>query len=192
MAERAIRFLLPDWRRDGRMLGRAPHWPWHNAKPFVLDTLLFGDQWYYDEGFITLWHHTPAGAFRDHIRRALERRVYGTAGLLAALHGHAWWPIQDIWNNAKSVGMVQTLLFARQAGHAATRLDKALEAMRRLLCTPRYAARLGVMPADAERPSARHYLQTWSGMAMEATGFAGMTLAEMLKPGVLYLAECPR
>lgn len=189
VAERAIRFLLSDWRSDGRMLGRAPHWPWHDGKPFVLDTLLFGDQWYYDEGFITTWHHTSAGAFRDRIRLALHRRAHGAAGLLAALRGHAWWPIQDIWNNAKSVGIVQTLLFAGQVGDTSARMDTALEDMRRMLCAPRYAARLGVMPDDSERPSARHYLQTWSGMAMEATGFAGMTLAEMLKPGVLYLAS---
>ena len=34
--------------------------------------------------------------------------------------------------------------------------------------------------------------QTWSGMRMEATGFAGMTLAEMIKPGVLYLGSFAR
>lgn len=188
VAERAIRFLLRDWRSDGRMLGRSPHWPVHNRKPFVLDSLLFGDQWYYDEGFITTWHHTPAGAFRDRIQLALHRRVHGSAGLLAALQGRAWWPIQDIWNNAKSVGIVQTPLFASHIGDNSARLDAALEDMRYILCTPRYAARLGVMPDDTERPAAKHYLQTWSGMSMEATGFAGMTLAEMLKPGVLYLA----
>lgn len=60
--------------------------------------------------------------------------------------------------------------------------------MRRFICTPQYARRVGIMVADAERPAAVHGYHTWSGMRMEATGFAGMTLAEMVEPGILYLA----
>jgi hypothetical protein len=45
------------------------------------------------------------------------------------------------------------------------------------------------MPEDAERPGILHGLTTWSGIANEATGFAGMTLAEGLSPGILYLTH---
>ena len=188
-AQRAVEFLLNDWRPDGRMLGRAPHWYVRNGEPFVLETLHFGDQWYYDEGFITTWHHAPEGDFRRRVHHALENRVHGSAGLLAALNGQVWWPIQDIWNNAKSIGLVQTLQFAQQFGTSTPRLQSALRDTSRFLCTPACAARLGIRPEDAERPGILYGLTTWSGMANEATGFAGMTLAEGLKPGILYLAD---
>lgn len=188
VARRAIEFLLPDWRADGRMIGRAPHWVVRNRKPFVMETLYFGDQWYYDEGFITTSLHASDAVFRARVEQALSKRVFGEHGLLKALGGAAWWKVQDIWNNAKSIGMVQTLLHVQRAGRSAPELDRALNGMRRILCTREYARRLGVMPEDAERPAGIHGLTTWSGMRMEATGFAGMTLAEMLKPGVLYLA----
>jgi hypothetical protein len=188
VAQRAIEFLLADWRSDGRMLGRGPHWYFRNGEPFVLEPLHFGDMWYYDEGFITTWHHAPLGEFRDRIHQALRNRVYGTAGLLRSLDGDVWWPLQDIWNNAKSIGIVQTLLFARQYGLSSPHLESALADLNRFLCTSTYTERLGIMSDDAERPAVLHGLLTWSGMTNEATGFAGMTLAESIKPGVLYLA----
>lgn len=187
VAQRAIEFLLKDWRSDGRMLGRGPHWYFRNGEPFVLETHHFGDQWYYDEGFITTWHHAPEGAFRDRVRQALANRVHGSAGLLKALNGNVWWPIQDIWNNAKSIGIVQTLLFVKQFGTSSPRLETALADANRFICTPDYAERLGITVNDAERPAVLHGLMTWSGMANEATGFAGMTLGETIRPGVLYL-----
>ncbi|MCX5659679.1 MAG: hypothetical protein NTW19_08155 [Planctomycetota bacterium] len=187
IAQRAIEFLLRDCRPDGRMLGRGPHWYFRDGKPFVLETLHFGDQWYYDEGFITTWHHAAPSPFRDKTRVALENRVHGSAGLLKAMDGNVWWPNQDIWNNAKSVGIAQTLLFVREFGATSPRLEAALVDATRLIRTPACAARLGVMVDDAERPASLHGLMTWGGMANEATGFAGMTLAEAIKPGVLYL-----
>lgn len=188
-AQRAIEYLLQDWRPDGRMLGRAPHWYVRNGDPFVLEPLHFGDQWYYDEGFITTWHHAREGGFRRRVQQALDNRVHGSSGLLAALDGQTWWPIQDIWNNAKSIGIVQTLQFARDFGTTTPRLERALADTGRVLCTPAYAERLGIRAEDAERPKLLYGLATWSGMANEATGFAGMTLAEGLRPGILYLAD---
>jgi hypothetical protein len=187
VAERAMRFLLKDWRTDGLMLGRAPHWVVHNGKPFVLDRLHFGDQWYYDEGFITVWHHTGDARLRQDLQRALQRRVHGRAGLLAAKGDATWWPYQDVWNNAKSVGMVQTLLFVQRHGHRTTQLDQAMTDAAHLLGDTTLRQSLGVMASDRGRPISRHTIRSWAGLRMEATGFAGMTLAEMIKPGGLYL-----
>lgn len=186
-AMRGIAFLLPDWQPSGRMIGRAPHWEVHNRQPFLLEPLHFGDQWYYDEGFITTARHCPDDALRTRIHEALRWRVYGEEGLLAALGNQVWWPIQDIWNNAKSIGMVQTLLYAQTHLGSSPTLDEAIAGMRRFLCTPEYARRLGIMADDRERPASVFGYQTWTGMDRQSAGFAGMTLAEMLKPGVLYL-----
>jgi hypothetical protein len=43
------------------------------------------------------------------------------------------------------------------------------------------------MANDSEHPANKFGSRSWGGMAIEATGFAGMTIAEMIKPGVLYL-----
>jgi hypothetical protein len=59
--------------------------------------------------------------------------------------------------------------------------------MRRFLCTPEYARRLAIMADDRERPVDKYGYQTWTGMDRQSVGFAGMTLAEMIKPGVIYL-----
>ncbi|MCF7688708.1 MAG: hypothetical protein K9M98_00800 [Cephaloticoccus sp.] len=192
VANRAMRFLLKDWRTDGRMLGRAPHWVVHNGKPFVLDRLHFGDQWYYDEGFITTWHHTTDASLRHALQRALHHRVHGRAGLLAAQGNATWWPFQDIWNNAKSVGMVQTLLFVQRHGKSTPRLEQAITEARHLLSVPALRRSLGVMTPDRGRPITRHAIRSWAGLRMEATGFAGMTLAEMIQPGALYLSTITR
>lgn len=189
VARDAIRFLLPDWLDDGRTIGRCTtHWFMRNRLPFVMEPLYFGDQWYYDEGFITTALHAQDENLRRDIIDAIRRRVFGTCGLLAALDGKVWWPVQDIWNNAKSLGMVQTLLSAKQSGMTSPGLEDALECMNAVLCTPEYSVRLGTMANDDERPASVHLNRTWSGTGIEATGFAGMTIAEMIKPGVLYLA----
>lgn len=186
----AIRFLLPDWFRDGRMIGRSPHWCVRNRLPFVLEPLYFGDHYYFDEGFITTAYHTRDEGLRDRINEAMRWRVFGQCGLLASLRGRAWWPVEGLttWGRAKSAGMPQSLLYARRCGCGGAELDDALSCMEKFLCTHAYARRLGVAVEDDERPADVHGHQTWSGMRMEATGFAAMTLAEMIKPGVLYLA----
>jgi len=187
VAADAIQYLLSDWREDGSMVGRGPHWFVRSGQPFVLEPLYFGDIWYYDEGFITTSLHADDEAFRRRIDTAMGWRVFGARGLLQALEGKVWWPIQDTWDNAKSIGMVQTLLYARTHEMGTPALEEALADMRRFLCVPEYRRRLGIMPDDTEHPASVYGYQTWSGMSMESTGFAGMTLAEMIKPGVIYL-----
>ncbi len=189
VADRALQGLLPDWRADGRILGRYSHWCVRNRLPFIMDPLYFGDQYYYDEGFITTARHTRDEKFRRQLHEVIKNRVYGTCGLMATLGDRTWWPMEnaDIWNRAKSAGMPQTLLYARACGVTLPRLEKALDHIKKILCLPKYAQFLGIMPEDSERPATKYAYFTWSGMQQEATGFAGMTLAEMIKPGVLYL-----
>jgi len=192
VAADAIRYLLPDWRTDGRMTGRAPHWVVRSGQPFVMESLYFGDMWYYDEGFVTTSLHAQDDDLCHRIDEALGWRVFGSQGLLHTMGGQVWWPIQNIWNNAKSIGLVQTLLHARVCGTSTPALEEALVRTRKFLCTPEFSRRLGIMVEDAEHPARVYGFQTWSGMRMEATGFAGMTLAEMIQPGVLYLASSRR
>jgi hypothetical protein len=196
IAADAIRFLLAHVLDDGRVIGQGPHWPVHSGQPFPLEPLFFADLWYYDEGLITVSRHTSDKALRQELDEAIGRRVFGARGLIAALEGAPWWPIQDIWNNAKSLGMIQTLLFARARGRATPELETVLAGLIKLLCLPEYSRRVGVMLEPVELPGLDYshtnffhegYRLSWAGLTMEATGFAGMTMAEIIRPGIIYL-----
>jgi hypothetical protein len=66
-------------------------------------------------------------------------------------------------------------------------LRNLAEAARRFLCTPEFACRIGLMVNDPELPWGGHSLQSWSGCAVAATGFGGLSLAEMAEPGAIWL-----
>jgi hypothetical protein len=66
-------------------------------------------------------------------------------------------------------------------------LKRTLERMMKTLCIPEYSQSLGVMNEKNSCPDVLKRTHCWAGMTMEATGFAGMTLAENIKPGILYL-----
>jgi hypothetical protein len=185
-ANRAIRFLLPDWRENGRMIGRAPHWPVRNRKPFLFEPTYFGDMYYYDEGFTTVLHHTKDESLAEDLRTALKNRVRGASGLLSTLGEENWWVIQDTWNNAKSIGMIATLLEVQRHIAPGKDLEETITRLMRFLTTSEFSAVLGVMPDDTERPANIYGMQTWSGTAGEATGFAGMILGELLVPKSMY------
>jgi len=59
--------------------------------------------------------------------------------------------------------------------------------LKKFICTPKYARLLGVMVDDPDLPWGPHSLQSWTGCSISATGFAGLALAEMIKPGITYL-----
>ena len=79
------------------------------------------------------------------------------------------------------------MLFVQRHGHRTTQLDQAMTDAANLLGDTTLRQSLGVMASDRGRPISRHTIRSWAGLRMEATGFAGMTLAEMIKPGGLYL-----
>lgn len=187
-AERAIRYLLPDWKASGRVFGRAPHWTVRSHRPFLLEKRYFGDQWYYDEGMLTVYFHTEDENLKQDIKAAVSAHVNGAEGLLSLFktQQQLWWPIQDIWNNAKGIGLVQTLMFDERFLQGNDGLSARIWTMIRLICTPSLGRVLGIMLEDEDPGVHIDVSQRWSGMNREATGFAGMTLAEYLKPGILY------
>ena len=66
-------------------------------------------------------------------------------------------------------------------------IDRAVAMFKRFLCTPAFAHRIGIMVEDADLPWGKHSLQTWACCSISATGFAGLSVAEMIKPGVVFL-----
>jgi hypothetical protein len=44
------------------------------------------------------------------------------------------------------------------------------------------------MENDPDLPWGGHSLMSWTGCAVAATGFAGLALADMVEPGISYMA----
>jgi len=66
-------------------------------------------------------------------------------------------------------------------GRSMTPDAEVQEAVRRaaaFLCNPQFAARIGVM-VDPDLP--------WGHYSLAATGFGGLLLAELVRPGVIYM-----
>jgi len=174
IGERAARFLLDNWQEDGRPIHH------HHAKDTtsVHKSTAFGDVYYYHEAILWAWHYTRDDRLKEQIKRVYKWHIKGSAGLLAARENGVWWPVRDTWTNSKAGGMLSVLF---EYDHFMCPDPEVHEAVRRgtiFLCTPEYAERIGVM-VNPEVP--------WGKFSMAATGFAGVSLAEIVQPGVIFL-----
>jgi hypothetical protein len=195
VADRAVSFLLQGWNEDGRPLS----WPFDGQfpdHPYYQPVLHFGDQFYTHDGLACALVHTRDDALRGRLFAAMRRWLFGSRGMLATIGEGSWLPLQETWNNSKSAALpiFFQLFLHRGPGLGASaeelaRVDALQEVARKFLCTPAYARRIGVMLDDPQDlPWGNHSLQSWTGCAVAATGFAGLALAEMVKPGIVFLA----
>ncbi len=174
IAEHAVQFLLENWQADGRPIHH------HHAldQAGVVKVTNFGDILYYHEAILWVWHWTADEALKEKIRRVYAWHIKGPRGLLAARQQGVWWPLTDPWTNSKAAAMPLVWMeYDRSMEHDA----EVAEAVRRatcLLCNPELAARIGIL-CDPEMP--------WGEFGTTATGFGGLTLAELVRPGVIYL-----
>jgi hypothetical protein len=174
IAERAASFLLDNWQSDGRPI----HHHHAEARTQVLDVTAFGDICYYHEAILWVWHWTDNEALKSKIRRVYACHIKGDRGLLAARAGGVWWPVADPWTNWKAAAMPLVLV---EYARSMAKDPEVTEAARRatvFLCTPEYAERIGVL-CDPSMP--------WGLHATTATGFAGLVLAEIARPGIVFL-----
>lgn len=184
VAEKAVKFLLDDWKPDGRTISREPIWGKTDPDREVLvDCTDFGYVLYHNEGLLYTYYQTPSKLLRKRIQDVWEK-MYVPA-LLRALGKNAWWPLQDGWNNAKSAATPLVLLALAGAGN-----KEVLEPIKRLGCflsITDHNIRIGVMANEPVLPwGGRNSHQGWAGFSREVSGWAGMTLAEIIKPGILY------
>ncbi|MFH1923170.1 MAG: hypothetical protein ABIP48_25185 [Planctomycetota bacterium] len=177
VAERATHFLLDNWQEDGRPIHH------HHAEDTtrVLDLTEAGDMgnlYYYHEAILWVWHWTNDEALKEKIRRVFGWHIQGAKGLLGARENGVWWPLGHPWGNAKTGAMPLVLIeYDRSMGEA----PEVREAVRRsagFLSHPDFAGRIGVT-CEPTMP--------WGLHSMQATGFAGLSLAELTQPGVTFL-----
>ncbi len=186
-ARRAAEFLLDKWRTDGRPVC-SPHWSQNAGREYVQPVTQFGDIFYYHDGILFVYHHTENSQFRRKVQEVYRWHIDGERGLQRAIGDKAWFPLQDAWDNSKTAGMPLVFLMRhRMDRHKGT--GRTLEVLRRFLSSPPLAMRIGVMLEDPDLPWGGHSLQSWACCSVAATGFAGLSLAEMIQPGIVYLAR---
>ncbi len=185
VAERAAWYLLHNWKQDGRPISHA-HISVKEGAVYDQPVTHFGDNFYYSDGILMLYHHTEDSLLKNKIEQVYGWYLKGEKGLLNALDNRSWFPLQDAWNNSKTAGIPLAFLVYQQTCNDAA-IDRAIAMFKRFLCTPSFARRIGIMVEDADLAWGKHSLQTWAGCSVSATGFAGLSIAEMIKPGVVFL-----
>jgi hypothetical protein len=178
IAERAAGFLLDNWLPDGRPIHH------HHALPTSepVKCTQFGDIYYYHEAILWVWHWTADPALKDKIRRVYQWHIKGPRGLLAARAHGVWWPPEHPWVDSKAAAMPLVFLEYQRNMAADAEVQEAVRRAAVFLCHPDFASRIGIM-VDPELP--------WGQFSMAATGFGGLFLAEMVRPGVIFLCEKP-
>jgi hypothetical protein len=185
VAEKAAHFLADHWNEDGQSVCYNHH-STKGGLVLAQPVTCFGADFYTIDGLYMVYHHTQDRVLCDKIIKAMGWYIKGEKGLLALLGQHSWWPLQDAWNNSKTAGIPLAFLnYQRQISDPA--VDRFVSLARRFLCTPDFSQRLGVMVEDSDVPWGGHSLQSWAGCTVSATGFAGLSIAEMVQPGVIYL-----
>ncbi len=184
-AERAAAFLLDNWRPDGQVLAR-PHWSQNGGREYVQPVTQFGDMFYYHDGILFVYYQSADERFRRKVRQVYQQHIDGDKGLLRCIGNNAWFPLQDAWDNSKTAGMPLVFLARYRMDHDA-RTGRTLEVLRRFLSSPSLALRIGVMLEDPALKWGGHSLQSWACCSVAATGFGGLSLAEMTQPGIIYL-----
>lgn len=186
VAERAAHFLLDNWDRCGLAVGYQ-HSPGKPVVPKLMEQYQYAETYYFHEGILFVLAQSKDAKLHEKARRVYGWAVTGPRGMLATIGGRSWWPLEDAWDNSKSAALPLVLLYYRGVARN-DEVEKFLAVARRFLGTPQYANMIGVLVNDPDVAWGGHSLQSWAGFSIAATGFAGLSVAEMIQPGLIYLA----
>lgn len=194
IAENAALLLAKNWNENGKNWNFIYDntYPGHDHYQGANE---FGDGFYTAEALSALLALSDSKEVRASLFNALRRYLFGSEGLIALKKDQSWWSLQNIWHNSKSAGnpilLLDFLRYSKEFG--ATQEEIAIvqtefELCQRFICDEKYAGLLGVMVNDPSTsvPFPVHSIQSWTGCAVAATGFAGIALAQLAKPGIIY------
>lgn len=169
-ADRAAAWLAASVLPDGRVRFQSHR---HRAAE-PIESTAFGDLYYVMEALTWSARRSRAAATGRLAREALDRYLFGPAGLASTRRNDCWWP--DVpggaWGASKAGGMV-AVLAETNAAAPRPQLEQWIENARRWIGTPDLAERIGIA-ADPLRPGGE--------FSLAATGFAGLGLAAALEP----------
>lgn len=195
VANSAGLYMAEKWNDDGRLWNHIfdKTFPGHDHYQRIYE---FGDGFYTLETIAAILNVTKSNEVRETMWNVLRKYLFGSVGLLVEKGTKAWWDLDhNIWHNSKSAGnpilFYDFIRFGQEFGMTEDEKDKAeetLELCKKFIATPEYSALLGVMCEEPEQeyPFARHSIQCWNGCSVAATGFAGIALAHMVKPGIIF------
>lgn len=183
-ARRAADFLLDNWQPDGRPIAIL-HYTQRDGKPYAQPITQFGDTFYYNDGLLAAYGQINDSAFRLRVQKVLGWQIFGSQGLLKSIGSQSWFPLQDTWNNSKSAGMPLAFI-AYERMHPTGQVRKTIAVLQAFLSQSDAARSIGVMQPEPDGPWGGHSLQSWAVCNMAATGFAGMSTAEIIRPGSVY------
>lgn len=193
-AEKACGFLAEGWNDDGRPLA-YPFDGEYPDKPYYKQAIEFGDIYYYLEGMMGTALLSNNKNLRKLVLVSLQKYIFGREGILEAKKGLSWWSLMDAWTNSKSVAIPIFLInFIKLENELKASVDqieqikKEYELCKKFLCTPKFSKLLGVNVNDpVDVPWGNHGMSSWTACSICATGFAGMSVAEMIKPGIVFM-----
>lgn len=194
-AEDAAVFLADKWQEEGRNFNYIYDGTYPGVDHYQ-DVNEFGDGFYTMEALSAVLWITNREEIRKCLFTSLKKYLFGSAGLLKLLGNQAWWELQNNWHNSKSAGnpilLYDFLHFGSQFGATAEEMHtvrQAYENCMQFLMNPACRAMLGIAVSDpqGEYPFSVHSIQSWSGCAAAATGFAGISILHALHPGSIYL-----
>ncbi|MCA9729251.1 MAG: hypothetical protein KC729_16305, partial [Candidatus Eisenbacteria bacterium] len=173
-AEEAARFLAGTFTESGTILFHHHD----RAEPEEIDASWFHNVYYVLEGLIAVAHVTDDASVQRAIADALRRYVHGPEGLAAFLPADGWISVGSRRQQGKANGMLGLLVEIRALLGPDPTLDGWIAAGTQALCDPqecgRYAVLLPPFQASADK-------------AEVCTSFAGLSIAESLRPGILFM-----
>ena len=194
VAEDAALYLADNWHEDGRILNHVfqKTYPGYDNHQGVNE---FGDGFYSLEAIIALLNVSERKEVKEKLFAGLRKYIFGSQGLLAIKGDQPWWDLQNCWHNSKSAGNPILLFDFLRLGdeygmteEEREQLIKEFKTCKKFISTPKYARILGVMCDDPDKqcPFVKHSIESWTGCAVAAGGFAGIALAHMTRPGVIF------
>lgn len=197
LAEESALFMVSGWSEKGPYM----NWPFDNTypgHPCLQAATEFGDLFYSLESLSAVMSITNSHEVRKAIFDAFHKYLFGEEGALNAKKGLPWWPIDNYWHMSKSAGMpiilydfIQYADEMKAEPEEVKRAKEEYETCCKYLCTPAYSKAIGVCADyyEGEAPFRNTSVLSWTGCAVAATGFAGIAVAQMVKPGLIYLNE---
>jgi hypothetical protein len=172
-AEKAAWFLLLDWETNGQPKFHPPDIP----ETVRLRATEIHDIYYLLEGILFVSRATKNPVLLDAARLTLRNYILGERGLLSELDSGWFSSASDPATLAKSCGMLAILVDARDLIGADPLLDKTIDAATGLLCSPATREAYRVLASPYAKPG---------DPAITCTSFAGLSFAEVIRPGLVF------
>ena len=191
IAEKGAKFLLRNWGLDGK----PPYFKYDEIDHWRDPVTQFGDNYYDSEIIGAVYCYTRDKKLKEKIEEVYHNFVEGTGGLIQAVDPNTgywickanWQGGGTVWEYNKSVAMPTVLVdyyyWMKPSNRNA--VNNAIQSALHFITTP---SRYGTAPYGLELVPIKNTLNAYG---CSTTGFATLSLAEYIKPGVIFKVVPP-